>query len=370
MFNFLKNIIIVLFSLFILELVSQSIILVFGEKKYSFLLKPFSNTLHKNLFPEEYKINWDYSTNKMVPGVYKINLGNKEITYNINSKGFRGDEFNLKTNKKRIISFGGSTTIGLESNENQTYPKLLETLLNKDKDEFEVLNFGFGGKSLNYIKSLFFNEAVNYEPDIITIYSNRNSIMYDGSYVSLTKSENEKIKKITYFFQENIMTYRILSKIIKRFYNYTLEEGYLRSPFSKKGVSEKYLLEDYKNSLEEIISYSKAKNIQVILIKQAFYINPKISQQIKDISSEKLIEKYKSNYFIKNYKLSETEQFWLILGTIINKELDELKNYSNVKIVNPVPELLKNKENFVDFLHLTPEGNLVLAKEIYKILKL
>ena len=37
---------------------------------------------------------------------------------------------------------------------------------------------------------------MDYEPNIITIYSNRNSIMYDGSYVSLTKSESEKIKKI------------------------------------------------------------------------------------------------------------------------------------------------------------------------------
>ena len=34
---------------------------------------------------------------------------------------------------------------------------------------------GFGSKSLNYIKSLYFNEAFKYEPDIILIYSNKNS---------------------------------------------------------------------------------------------------------------------------------------------------------------------------------------------------
>ena len=39
---------------------------------------------------------------------------------------------------------------------------------------------GFSSKSLNYIKDLLFTEAYKYNPDIIIIYSNRNSIMYDG----------------------------------------------------------------------------------------------------------------------------------------------------------------------------------------------
>ena len=78
---------IVIVFLFI-ELIAQSIILLFGEKKYSLLIKPFSNQISK--VTTDYKIFWDYKNNKMLPGRYETKEG---ITYNINSKGFRGKEF-------------------------------------------------------------------------------------------------------------------------------------------------------------------------------------------------------------------------------------------------------------------------------------
>ena len=58
------------------------------------------------------------------------------------------------------ISFGGSTTMGMESPDNLTYPAQLEKLLRKNNYDAEVLNFGFSSKSLNFIRELFFLEAV------------------------------------------------------------------------------------------------------------------------------------------------------------------------------------------------------------------
>ena len=55
-----------------------------------------------------------------------------------------------------------------------------------------------------------------------------------------------------------------------------------------------------------------------------------------------------------------------VLGTILNKKLDEFKIYNNVIIVNPVDALLSSEENFTDYLHLSPLGNRVLANEISK----
>ena len=46
--------------------------------------------------------------------------------------------------------------------------------------------------------------------------------------------------------------------------------------------------------------------------------------------------------------------------------MEELRNYNNVILVDPVEELLKEKSNFIDMIHLTPQGNSVLAKEIFK----
>ena len=40
------------------------------------------------------------------------------------------------------------------------------------------MNFGFGGKSLNFLENLLVNEAIDYNPDIITIKL-PNNFMYE-----------------------------------------------------------------------------------------------------------------------------------------------------------------------------------------------
>ena len=359
----------------LIELFCQSVFFFYGEKKYSILLKPFANKISKNL-TAEYRMNWDYKTNKMEPGTYE----RKGIKYTINSKGFRGKEFGLTTNKKRIITFGGSTTMGLESPDDKTYPAQLELLLNKNVEGYEVLNMGFGSKSLNFIKNLFFTEAYKYNPDIIIIYSNRNSIMYDARYTDLKIDGdkkyiakvlgNNKLVKLSYFLQENIMTYRALTKTYKRIINLNLDVNYLKSPFGPLGPSEEYLVNGYKNNLIEIIKFSDENNIKVVLVKQAYYFYPEITKEIENFSVSELIEMYRKEKLIKKYDfLNEQENFWIILGTILNKKLDEIKDFKNVIIVNPIPKLLESKLYFTDYNHLTPLGNYVLANEIYKSIK-
>lgn len=350
----------VLLTLLFFELICQIPFTFYGEKKLSIILKPFSNQISKSII-NNYQINWDYSTDKMKPGTYTSIKGNQ---YTVNSRGFRGKEFDLIKTKKRIITFGGSTTVGLASPDDKTYPAQLEFLLNKNSKNYEVINMGFSSKSLNYIKNLFFTEGYKYKPDTIIIYNNRNSIMYDGTFEEVKFNNN--FLKINFFLQENIMVYRLMLKIYKRFLNLSLDTNYLKSPFTKNGVNEKYLIDGYKNTLIEIINFSKKRDIQVILVKQAYSFTPNINDEVNKFSVLELIDRYKNDFFLKKYNLNEHDNFWIILGTILNKKLDELKNFKNVTIVNPVSELLKSKSNFYDYMHLTPDGNFILANEIYK----
>ena len=345
---------------FLIEFTSQSIVLLFGERKYSLIFKPLSNQISK--MTTNYEISWDYKNNKMKPGKYLTSEG---ISYNINSKGFRGKEFKTIKEKKRIIAFGGSTTIGLESPDNLTYPAQLEKILNEKKLDYEVLNMGFSSKSLNYIKNLFFNEAYLYDPDIILIYNNRNSIMYDGGYIDPPKL-NLGFLKLNYYLQENIMTYRIMFKFYKRILNLSLDSNYLKSPFGNKGISEDYLRTGYTNSLIEVIEFAKQKQIEVILTKQAYLFDNQIMQELDKFTVDELIKFYKQDYFLKKFNLSETVNFWSVLGTILNKKIDELKIYKNVIIVDPRKILTSSEQNFTDYLHLTPKGNGILAYEISK----
>ncbi len=357
----IKNFLLVFIPIFFIEIISQFIFLNIGEKRYSILFKPFINKIEKSIGVVEYDVDWNYETNKMTPGKFSHN----NIEYIINSKGFRGKEFKNIKDKIRILSFGGSTTIGLESPENKTYPYLLETLLNKNEKKYEVINMGFGSKSLNFIKALYFNEALSYEPDFITIYSNRNSLMYDGGFSK--KKVNVNLLKITSYLQENIMTYRLLLKLYNRVNNnLSTDQKNLKSPFHKKGINKDYLINGYKNSLLEIIELSEKEGVQVILIKQAYLIKPSLQKEINSFSINELIKLFEENYFINKHNISEEENFWLVLGSILNKNLEAFEKYNNVIIVNPIDNLIKNEENFVDYLHLTPKGNFILAKEISK----
>ena len=358
--KFIKKILLIIIPLIFIEVCSQLIISFYGGQiKYSMLLKPFANRITKIA---EYQIHWDYSTNKMKPGYYTTDNG---INYKINSKGFRGDEFNIEKEKIRILSFGGSTTIGLESPDNKTYPYQLQNLLNSENIKFEVINMGFGSKSLNFIKNLYFNEAIKYNPDLIIIYNNRNSLMYDSSFIN-PRLSNVSLIKMNYYLQENIMTFRLMLKIYKRIINLNLSKETLKSPWGSKGIPKEYLLYDYKNSLIEIINLSQKNEIKVVLAKQAYNIEPKISLELNRYSVSQLIEMYKNDIIKNKYNLNEKDVYLLIFGTILNKKMEELRNYNNVILVDPVEELLKEKSNFTDMIHLTPQGNSVLAKEIFK----
>ena len=298
----------------------------------------------------------------MKPGVYTTDKG---ITYTINSKGFRGKEFDIKKNKIRVIAFGGSTTIGLESPDNKTYPYQLEEILNKSEDHYEVLNMGFGSKSLSFIKELLFTEAYKYQPDIIVIYSNRNSIMYNGAYYEGKQFKYTNLIHLNYFLQENIMTYLLLQKTYRKISN--LNSDNLKSPYHPKGIAEKYLINGYKESILEIVNFSKIKNIKVVLVKQPHsFFTRNIINEVNKFSVNELIEKYKTDYFLKKLNLDEEKNFWLVIGTILNKNLDYFNKYENVAIVDPKNKLTSSSLNFADTLHLTPTGNYILGNEIAK----
>ena len=176
--------IIPLFAFIIITEISiNAYIFFFRDIEHPHLGFPFNiiiNNYYSDRKPQDYRIPWDFTTNKMRPGKYITESG---IDYVVNTMGFRGKEFDPFTKSGyRIICFGGSSTLGLESTEKNTYPSQLEQMLNEKGIKAEVLNFGLAGKSLTFIHELFLNEAINYNPDLITLYSNRNTILYDSPF--------------------------------------------------------------------------------------------------------------------------------------------------------------------------------------------
>lgn len=360
------NFFLIFTPLLILEIFS-SVVIYLKEKKIGIL---FSMLNMKADYQTNYEINWDKNLNKIVPGRYKTKLKDDLIIeYTINSKGFRDKEFSTsKDSDFRIISFGGSTTMGLESPDDLTYPKQLEKEFKKNKLDVEVLNFGLSSKSLNFISELFFLEGINYKPDFITIYSARNSIMYDsiGTKIKKKKIKFHNLQKINLYLINNFMFYRLISKIYNKIISYTISSEKILSPYDKKVDHNIYYFEtQYLETLKQIINFAQIHGIKVVLIKQAIYIDPSIQKIIKTKSLDELLYLLKNIRKEPEYKLSYENIFWILTISILNKQLDKLKNIENVIIVDPRESLIRNKKNFVDYLHLSPQGNKTLASEIY-----
>ena len=76
---------------------------------------------------------------------YFINY-NKIISYNYNSRGFRDVEWKDKNLSECIWCFGDSFTVGLGQPQNECWPKVLESKINK-----KTINISLNGGSVNWI---------------------------------------------------------------------------------------------------------------------------------------------------------------------------------------------------------------------------
>ena len=367
--NVILNFFLIIVPFIIIEIFSSAVIY-YKEKKVGILFSFFNLD---RPYQVDYRINWDKLTNKIVPGNYKHKLNDRVVEYTINSRGFRGKEFNTEKNTDfRIISFGGSTTMGMESPDHLTYPAQLEKMFKNEDIDVEVLNFGFSSKSLNFIRELFFLEAINYNPDFITIYSARNPIMYDSVGTKIKEEEVKflLIKKINLYLINNVMTFRLMFKIYRKILSANIDTEKIISPFNEKIEHNiYYFTNQYPETLKQIINLAKKNKIKVVLIKQAVYFEPNIQKKIQNKSINELIEYLKILRQNPLEGLDYAESFWIVAISILNKHLDKFENYENVIIVDPVNKLISNESNFEDYSHLSPTGNSVIADSIYQELK-
>ncbi len=254
----------------------------------------------------------------------------------------------------------------------------MEQLLINSEIEVEVLNFGFGSKSLNFIEKLLFREAIGYKPDLITIYSNRNVALYDSSSSYYETKDinkgafNYRLYNLHHALFENLMTYRAIfcihRKLILPLHTSNIQIG-------EQSINEYFFKYEYFKKLERIILAGELYGFKVCLIKQPLYLNPPLQMEIKDYPIDKIIEMMQeknNNMYTSNTYPSDNNatKFWILTNTMLNKQLDNLKNkYNNVIIVDPLDSFLgkdiNHEELFYDYVHLTPLGNKLLAKDIF-----
>ena len=377
MSNLKKTLFFILSNVFLFFLIEIIFTLFFVFHKSNYY-GPFARLFltEKNIPGKTIKYDVQYSkkTGMLMPGEYYYN----DILYKVNKFGFIGEEVDIENKTGcRVVALGGSTTAGVETE--RPYPKILENLLNQNQLNCEVLNFGFTGKGLNFLEKILVNEVLKFNPNIVLLTSNRNSIMYNSYITSSVATDiiSNKFQLMLYeiknFLFLEVMSYRFINLAYNKSVSLLLDdENKIISPFNPKHFhSKKYFQNGYKDQILRINSYAEKKGIKLVLIKQAYFINPNLQAEINLLSKEEIIEKLINYNTEINYPLN-VDLFWIYTNAIMNKNLDEI-NSNNIIVVDPTPLLYaKNKKDFFqkDGLHLIENGNKIIAEEIFKNLTL
>ena len=254
-------------------------------------------------------------------------IGNEII---INSHGFRDYEYSKKKNKNtyRILVLGDSTTFGYGVKIEESYPKVLEDLLNKNfkNKKIEVLNFGVSGFNLIDYYNVFKEYGAEFLPDCIIIGLMQNDF-------TLTSEK------------------------------YVIENGIGKRPgsFWVRYNIPSFVLKLLRNSGLYLTIGNALKNIDATKINNLPKVNPKIikSQDLK-------VVKGISGYLAKFNKISNDLDIPIYYLYLPTKREVELNRYGHKELPAQLQKHSKDKENinFIDMLD-NFKKNSTVDKKIY-----
>lgn len=144
----------------------------------------------------------------------------------INSLGLRGHELSVKkpAGVIRVACMGDSSTYGWLLPEEQTYPRILETLLKLQKPaDYQVVNGGVLGNDSTDGLNMFMEKIQALDPDIVTVYygvnrDRKNPLKYRESITSLIELCRKKHIKIVLMTYPNARRNEIenINSVIKK----------------------------------------------------------------------------------------------------------------------------------------------------------
>lgn len=315
-----------------------------------------------------YEWPWDYKTDRARPGRYNNPIDPKHPPYTINSFGLRGQEFEIPKPKDlyRIAVYGGSSTFGSESVDEETYPARLQQIFRHrtGKKNIEVLNYGAHSKSLYWIAQQYFREVDTIDPDLIIINSIRNtfadSLQKWTPYSDIVTPQKAKLLKAHLFLTDNVLLYRFMRRTIEAVQLHFAIKRVVKTSSDKAIVADgvapnvdpHFFEIQYPNVIEGIYTHAKARGIRLMMLIEPIRCPPgEGGYTCMWGRHENSVPKYYEAFRQAITKL--------------------LKKYPDIIVLDPVEEMIQAAEQasssravFWDPVHLSPEGNLLLAELI------
>jgi len=228
---------------------------------------PYDATYWTYSFPEfELKPNF---TQKFDGAVIKLS---EITTIKTNNDGFRDNkdyEINKSPDIVRIIFLGDSYTFGWGVNIEDSWPKVVERLLNENSDNktYEVFNLGVPGYNTAQEVTLYKNKGLKYDPDMVLIH------VFSNDLSNFTEEELEAKK-----YKQELN--------LKKLPEYEIE----RLVWEKKAeILNRYLInmslywENIDNPLKELKEISGNKTVIILDIENPTDFSNKLETNSKEL---------------------------------------------------------------------------------------
>lgn len=310
----------------------------------SYLLYPKKGLVAINTVILRAVENSFYDSLKLPEGPHEFIVNGKLLhVVDINKSGYRGRDFqNSKKAKWRIASMGGSSTFSAECPVGQSYPEILEQLLNEKygAGTAEVVNRGMVGMPTSGIVELLERDVVRNKPDMVTVCSAYNAID-DPLILDLRPG--------------SIYFYRRLLWGKSLFYTAMLNSRLCRK--IKGADYSDVIKQKYEKSLIQIIDIAKKNSFKLLFIGQPMARMSKIKPEMLDGRLEKNEYKLLIDEFANRAKIQ---------SQLSDLMIDTAKR-EDVFFVDPRPafNMAENPAEYFWFaLHLTAKGSVLMAEEI------
>lgn len=278
----------------------------------------------------------------------------------------------VKEYDKLIYFTGGSAVECMYVDEDKRFPYKVQEILNNEGANIKTINAGVGGTNSFHGYLSLITKGMKIKPDILFVMYNINDISLlskTGSYLNapvwreiivnqkkpqihqkhkgilgiLRKFKDYLFPKLWRLFRENILGFDILNIDEDEFKNYR--------DLNPNSID---ILETYRKSLYNYVSFCKTNNIRLILMSQFNRIENKSKVFVEDYNKFKQAKS--ADEFVELYKKAN----------LLISEVSFKNNIEFIDLNNLVP---KTPEYIYDMIHLTDKGSLLVSEIISNYLK-
>lgn len=279
---------------------------------------------------------------------------------------------NVEDYDKLIYFTGGSAVECMYVDEDKRFPyRVQENLRNLGK-KVKSINAGVGGTNSYHGYLSLITKGMKVKPDIIFFMYNGNDISllsktgsyhnaplkrkliidkknkeihtkYTGILGALRRIKDLLFPKLWRFFRENILGFDILKYPEDEFKNYR-----------NLNPNNEDILDRYRKSIHNYISFCKTNNIRLILMSQFNRIENKSKVFVDDYNK---------------FNQSKSAEEFVSLYREANSIISEISSTNNTEFIDLNYLVPKTPEYIYDMIHLTDKGSLLVSEIITDYLK-